>query len=296
MLVFRSIYQPVEKETSYPLTHRHSLCSAAEQTQLLEFGIGCVILPIFRYLGADAAFEAIVEMCVPMQASVKSTRIRALADARTLKPTDKELRTKPQERTIVPDEKSSRVNCKNFPARTCAPASSVGDIRCRFLNRLGIQKGAPSHVRRSCAVQPNSNILKEPVKIEKSDDNSDATEFTSRTRSSSLSSASSSHRLTKSRSVSFDDSITVRTIPRREAYSDRIKQHLWSDRQEAYQNAQRNAIEFAAENWDWRQAVEDEEMVETGLGKIHPVHFARQCNTQRNFLLVMAARQAQHCN
>jgi hypothetical protein len=70
-----------------------------------------------------------------------------------------------------------------------------------------------------------------------------------------------------------------------------MKQQIWSCREEVHQNAARNSIEFAAENWDWRQVVGDEDMILTQMGKIHPVHYARQCNMQRNFLLVMAARQ-----
>jgi hypothetical protein len=128
--------------------------------------------------------------------------------------------------------------------------------------------------------------LKEPLKdntSETSDDDSFCTET----------SLTSSLRYNKWRRVSFDDSVTVCPIPKRDAYSDRIKQQIWSCRQELYQNAARNSIEFAAENWDWRQAVGDEDMILTATGKIHPIHYARQCNIQRNFLLVMAARQ--HC-
>jgi hypothetical protein len=70
-----------------------------------------------------------------------------------------------------------------------------------------------------------------------------------------------------------------------------MKQQIWSCREGVHKNAARNSIEFAAENWDWRQVVGDEDMILTQMGKIHPVHYARQCNMQRNFLLVMAARQ-----
>jgi len=39
------------------------------------------------------------------------------------------------------------------------------------------------------------------------------------------------------------------------------------------ENAARNCYEFASENWDWKQAVEDEGMVQYGGERIHPIHF-----------------------
>ena len=78
----------------------------------------------------------------------------------------------------------------------------------------------------------------------------------------------------KTRSVSFDETVTVLTIPNKDAYSDRIKKFLWTERQEMLQNAARNTIEFASENWDWRQVADDVEFYlcpATGE-KIHPCH------------------------
>mmetsp|Transcript_15797 Transcript_15797/g.22476 ORF Transcript_15797/g.22476 Transcript_15797/m.22476 type:complete len:214 (-) Transcript_15797:70-711(-) len=76
------------------------------------------------------------------------------------------------------------------------------------------------------------------------------------------------------RRINFSDSVSVVPIPMRSEYSDRVRSRLWSNRYEIHENATRNAIEFAAEGWDWRHVTEDEGMfVCTTSGElIHPVH------------------------
>ena len=78
------------------------------------------------------------------------------------------------------------------------------------------------------------------------------------------------------RSVSFDEVVLVHAIPNKEAYSDRIRKHIWTEPLEMAINATRNAVEFASENWDWRQvAIDDEFYVCPRTGeKIHPCHAA----------------------
>lgn len=60
----------------------------------------------------------------------------------------------------------------------------------------------------------------------------------------------------------------------RDEYSKRVKDRLWTNAEELQQNAQRNAFEFAAEGWDWRTALEDENMYRDSVSGelIHPVH------------------------
>ena len=77
--------------------------------------------------------------------------------------------------------------------------------------------------------------------------------------------------------ISFDATVTVKSIPTRNAYSDRIRCHLWASPEEMHRNAQRNAVEFASEHCDWHLAVEDADMfvnIQTGE-KVHPVHIQR---------------------
>lgn len=75
-------------------------------------------------------------------------------------------------------------------------------------------------------------------------------------------------------SVSFRPMVEVRLIPHKNLYSQNVKNSIWNNPQELCSNAIRNSIEFAAENFDWRQAVEDEHFVtspRSGI-KVHPAH------------------------
>lgn len=185
----------------------------------------------------------------------------------------------------LPSDKASDCTCIHRP-----PVSTAGDIRSRFLNRLGIQKeGAPSSASSSRENSKDTGVDTSCC----SDDASMTSTTPTCTTSSSFTSFSSS----KPRSVSFDDSVTVRPIPRHDAYSDEQRHQIWADPLEIYENATRNSIEFAADNFDWQRAAEEEDFIPTVSGElVHPIHYARQCNMQHNFLLVMAARQqAQQC-
>lgn len=176
---------------------------------------------------------------------------------------------------------------------TCAqrpPVSSADDIRLRFLNRLGIQKSTPISV---APIKPSFSHRN--TKDTEQDPTSDNDSH--KDRSSSFSSCSSFGSSNGSRrSVSFDEQVTVRPIPRHDEYPCDIRTKIWADPHEIYENATRNSIEFAADNFDWQHAAEEDEFVPTLAGElVHPIHYARQFNIQRNFLLVMAARQQQHC-
>ena len=74
--------------------------------------------------------------------------------------------------------------------------------------------------------------------------------------------------------VTFNETVSVVPIPMRSDYSHRVRERLWNDVDDILINAQRNAMEFAAEGWDWRTVVEDEYMYrDASTGElIHPVH------------------------
>jgi hypothetical protein len=77
----------------------------------------------------------------------------------------------------------------------------------------------------------------------------------------------------KGRTASFDDSLSVHPIPTRHQYPVQVRKELWSCKREILHNMKRNATEFAAEGWNWKLAVEDDDMILGQNGElIHPVH------------------------
>lgn len=78
-------------------------------------------------------------------------------------------------------------------------------------------------------------------------------------------------------SVRFHSKVLVMRIPHRNQYPKPMKQNLWCSLSEIARSAQRNTIEFSAEGWDWRSAVEEESMyIHPKTGQyIHPVHVQR---------------------
>ena len=77
-----------------------------------------------------------------------------------------------------------------------------------------------------------------------------------------------------SRKLKFNEQVEVCLIPKKEEYSKRIRVHLWNSPEEMAANAHRNTLEFAAEGWDWRNVMEDENMYRCLATNelIHPVH------------------------
>lgn len=120
--------------------------------------------------------------------------------------------------------------------------------------------GGGRHYRRSSSLGSQFPIQHEPLK--------DA----SASLDSSTSSSSSSRR-----SIQFDNMVSVVRIPSHTSYSIDDKKHMWSTDYETRENARRNRREFAAEQYDWKQCVEEDEMYYDRISceYIHPIHLNR---------------------
>eukprot|EP01083_Nonionella_stella_P151234 482957_1 len=88
----------------------------------------------------------------------------------------------------------------------------------------------------------------------------------------------------KKKGVTIHKSVAVVPIPSRLEYSSRMRERLWTASSDLASNAARNTIEFASEGWNWRNVIEDENMlVHQANGElIHPIHIhnALYCASQ----------------
>ena len=84
--------------------------------------------------------------------------------------------------------------------------------------------------------------------------------------------------------VRFHSKVLVMRIPSHNQYPRSIKRNLWCSLSEIARSAQRNTIEFSSEGWDWRSAVEEENMyIHPKSGKyIHPVHYKSEIASNTN--------------
>lgn len=74
--------------------------------------------------------------------------------------------------------------------------------------------------------------------------------------------------------VSFSSTAPmVHTVPSHRQYSKHRRSMLWISPEEQQQSYARNVMEYQAENWDYRQVIEEEQFVLTSEGYlVHPVH------------------------
>jgi len=179
------------------------------------------------------------------------------------------------------------------------PPREMDSIRAKYLHSLNIS--APTAKTPKMSTAPVHHAFEkvhiEPLKKDFGEIDEDLKSVTSSSSSPSLILSRSSSSLSfstssevsernehpgssterRNRAVSFDAAVTVKHVPMRTEYSNRVKCHLWTDPQELRENAQRNAVEFAFERYDWRLVTTEDEMYTDALTgtKIHPVHVAR---------------------
>lgn len=167
-------------------------------------------------------------------------------------------------------------------------SSNDSRIRSNFLIKLGIDASTEEQPKQRKpsrgSLLGKVQVTKEPLKYEEEETASKspwaqlfggpAQDPENASLSSSPSSASSGSMSQKSSGVSFNAEVKVVPIPMRDEYSNRVKERLWTNAEELQLNAQRNAYEFAAEGWEWRTVLEDDNMYrDSSSGAlIHPVH------------------------
>jgi hypothetical protein len=76
------------------------------------------------------------------------------------------------------------------------------------------------------------------------------------------------------RRIEFSETVRVVLIPSHKEYAEDEKEAIWGSKKAIAAMASNNFIEFAAEGWDWRNVIDDEEMVviEGEPVPLHPIH------------------------
>jgi hypothetical protein len=158
--------------------------------------------------------------------------------------------------------------------------SDSGQIRSKLLLKLGIEKGytgssglsnEPSRVVQQGQEGAFSIALKGDYG--RPDQSLERSKHPIESLATSPGNENVLQKDTKRGNICFDASVKVHPIPARSDYSKRMRSVMWVSPMEIQQNAARNSLEFAAEDWDVSKVVDDEDMIVYGGERIHPVHF-----------------------
>lgn len=87
------------------------------------------------------------------------------------------------------------------------------------------------------------------------------TDSDSSTSSTSTTTTSENNNVNKSKSIQWESIVQGIEIPSHDEYPDNVRKLLWNSFEEIAINAQRNIIEFTADNWNWRTATEEDGML-----------------------------------
>lgn len=200
-----------------------------------------------------------------------------------------------------PESQSELVASRNPPTTTGLrkmqhERSDSYQIRSRLLNKLGIEKEYAGHVAPRAEVSRvvqmgEDGAFDVPLKA---DYGLPERPFGSSNSLSSLASSLGVQNVFMKQpskrviNVSFHSSVKVHPIPARSDYSQRMRSVMWFSNTEIQQNAARNSLEFAAEQWDVAKVVEDEDMVVYAGELVHPIHFVEESELDQHFNGVMA--------
>jgi hypothetical protein len=144
------------------------------------------------------------------------------------------------------------------PVQHHQPMTAAQQRRVRILRGMGVGyqvfKSPPDG---SAMRKPLNGVVPsmEPLKSDYDDDDDDDNNIDEDAEMNAVSGVKR-----KTTRIAFQDQVEVLPIPTRHEYSDRIKSRIWSNRHELQENAERNAVEFASEGWNWRNVIVDEGM------------------------------------
>ena len=171
------------------------------------------------------------------------------------------------------------------PSSSSSKLSQDQAIRSKLLNRLGIYGDAPAQQPMTAAQARRVRILRGmgmggTMGISPPDGSAvrpplnGVTPYPEPLKTDVSKKKSALPQPKKETRIAFQDEVEVVPIPTRYEYSDRIKSRIWSNRHELQENAERNAMEFAAEGWNWRNVTEDEGMFICSVSGelVHPIH------------------------
>lgn len=169
-------------------------------------------------------------------------------------------------------------------------------IRSRYFQKLGVMGGPPCVVATKLAqkIKPGARpaptfteVLKDD--LGHADDNLTAL------------SPPQHSKYNRESKVGFQAQVSIHEIPHRNEYSLEIRERLWMTPKELEEAAYRNCIEFTAEEWDWRQAVEEPDFCLIQGVWTHPAHALlflqeqqqQRFNPNRQFCMIFSAQQQQ---
>lgn len=198
----------------------------------------------------------------------------------------------------VPPVTDEQVKVENETERRRRMAVAAGNetaslrLRRDLLHKLGIRdesnKPQFQTQRPARGLLDGVNVTKEPLKYESDEDEEEEQAKSWKERlffkpssvesSAEDTAASSVSTMSEDKRLTFNETVSVMPIPMRHEYSQRVRERLWNDVDDIMLNAQRNALEFASEGWDWRTVTEDDYMYRDAASgeMIHPVHMEEQ--------------------
>jgi hypothetical protein len=199
--------------------------------------------------------------------------------------------------TTTTATKTTRSGTTSQGTSHSSSSESSDRIRSRYLLKLGVigaQQGGSAIV--SCSSSTSASLMSSTATFATSKGKETTNgrghidsecpysvhEPTGRTNSSS----------SVNKMVRFKSQVQILAIPHHSQYSSQTKQQMWTSPEELEEMTYRNYFEFASEQWDWRQAVEEDDFCFFAGTWTHPAHVTR-FSPSRQFCWIRSARQQQ---